>query len=115
MPTFGNAPCCRAASSSGHRLVLRVLFSAQDSGYQQLRMPTRTITSLHDPFLAARRSLVQGRRFFTSSHPYMVPSHRRSSILRDSWASHTYRVLGQEQTLLLAPLLLSSSTLTIVS
>src|SRR5205823_506389 len=113
--TFGNEPCCRAASSSGHRLVLQVLCSARDSGYQPLRMPARTVTSLHDLFPAASSPLVQGRRFFTSSCPNMVPSHRRSSILKDSWASHTYRVLGQEQTLVLATPLLSSSTSTTVS
>jgi len=47
------------------------------------------IKSLHDPFPGAPRSLVRGRRFFTSSGPYMAPSHRRSSILRVSWASRT--------------------------
>jgi len=88
-PTFGNEPYCRAASSSGHRLVLQELFSAQDSGSQQLRMPTGAIKSLHDPFPGAPRSLVRGRRFFTSSGPYLVRSHRQSSILTDSWASHT--------------------------
>src|SRR5215468_2922021 len=114
-PTFGNAPCSRAASSSEPRLVLLVPFSVQDFGSQQLHMPTRTITSLLDPFPVAPGSLVLGRSFFMSSRPYMVPSHQRSSISTGSWASHTYRALGQEQTLVLAKPLLSSSTWTIAS
>src|SRR5215472_11624542 len=114
-PTFGNAPCSRAASSLGPRLVLPVPFSVQDFGSQQLHMPTRTITSLLDTFLVVPGSLVLGRSFFTSSRPSMVPSHQRSSISTGSWVSHTSRALGQEQTLVLAKPLLSSSTWTIVS